>query len=244
MIKNYIDQINGFWNWRRTHDISHLEADLYYTILDVANGTKWKVEFNIPNSTLYGLFPKTTLISARNRLVQLGLITYKPGKKGQAGLYTVIPLGRNSNSNTITDTYSNNTSDTVDNSTNVKQDNMVHKDMSVNNHQDFNEVKMFYENNIGLITITVQNDIINFLDTVSGDVIIWALGESVQRASRNKWLYAKQILNNCIHEGKTTLDIILKSKNQTSDKDDKGGNPFLNNDMIEYAAKRDRRLGI
>lgn len=88
---NYILQLNGFWNWVRTNEISHLEVDLYLSILDIANTSSWKTQFTIPNSTL-GRFDKNSLTRARNRLVQYGLITYEKGKKGQAPYYGIIRL--------------------------------------------------------------------------------------------------------------------------------------------------------
>lgn len=87
----YISQLNAFWNWVRTNEISHLEVDLYLSILDIANTSSWKTQFTIPNSTL-GRFDKNSLTRARNRLVQLQLISYFPGKKGQAPSYSIIPL--------------------------------------------------------------------------------------------------------------------------------------------------------
>lgn len=87
----YISQLNAFWNWVRTNEISHLEADLYLSILDIANASLWKTQFTIPNSTL-GRFDKNSLTRARNKLVQLGLIQYYPGKRGQAPSYSVVPL--------------------------------------------------------------------------------------------------------------------------------------------------------
>lgn len=88
---NYILQLNGFWNWVRTNEISHLELDLYLSILDIANSSSWKTQFSIPNSSL-GRFDKNSLTRARNKLVQYGLIKYQKGKKGQAPTYQVSKL--------------------------------------------------------------------------------------------------------------------------------------------------------
>lgn len=87
----YISQLNAFWNWVRTNEISHLEVDLYLSILDIANTSSWKTQFTIPNSTL-GRFDKSSLARARNKLVQYGLIKYNKGKKGQAPTYSVVQL--------------------------------------------------------------------------------------------------------------------------------------------------------
>lgn len=108
---NYIQQLNGFWNWARTNEISHMELDLYVSILDIANSTSWKTQFSIPNSSL-GRFDKNSLTRARNKLVQYGLIKYNKGKKGQAPMYQVVKLYENDDINPINDTYNDTNSDT------------------------------------------------------------------------------------------------------------------------------------
>lgn len=108
---NYIMQLNGFWNWARTNEISHLELDLYMSILDIANSTSWKTQFSIPNSSL-GRFDKNSLTRARNRLVQYGLISYQKGKKGQAPLYQVIKLYEDEPIIPNNDTYIDTNNDT------------------------------------------------------------------------------------------------------------------------------------
>lgn len=110
----YISQLNGFWNWVRTNEISHLEVDLYLSILDIANTSSWKTQFTIPNSSL-GRFDKNSLTRARNKLVQYGLIKYYKGKKGQAPTYSIVNLydtDINPNNDTYIDTYIDTNSDT------------------------------------------------------------------------------------------------------------------------------------
>lgn len=142
----YISQLNAFWNWVRTNEISHLEVDLYLSILDIANTTSWKTRFTIPNSTL-GRFDKNSLTRARNKLVQLQLIEYCPGKKGQAPTYGIIPLydtyvdTNNDTDNVISpnnDTYIDTNSDTyndTNNDTNMIpiQGTYIEKDKDKNN---------------------------------------------------------------------------------------------------------------
>ena len=87
---NYILQLNGFWDWRRFNKISHGEVDLYFAILHMANTSKWKTSFNIPNTTLLGLtrfYDSSALSKARNKLVQSGLIEYRKSHDGAAGTY-------------------------------------------------------------------------------------------------------------------------------------------------------------
>lgn len=91
---NYILQMNGFWNWRRLNELTSKQADLYFAILNCGNSLKWKNPFNIPNSTLQSMcqMSKSELHKQRNMLIQTGLIRYENGKKGTAGMYSIVPL--------------------------------------------------------------------------------------------------------------------------------------------------------
>ena len=91
---DYMRQLNGFWNWRRTNQVSHVQADLYFTILACANAARWREKLSIPNSTLEGMcqISRTELHKQRLALIQKGLIRYVKGKKGTSGIYSIIPL--------------------------------------------------------------------------------------------------------------------------------------------------------
>ena len=90
----YISQINAFWNWARLNELPSGSGYLYFAILDCANTCGWKDEFNAPNSTLQAMagLDRYGLTRYRNILIQAGLITYKQGKRGNAGIYTITPL--------------------------------------------------------------------------------------------------------------------------------------------------------
>lgn len=90
----YVDRINAFWNWNETHDISHPAVVLYFSLLDFANTARWNQPVAIPNSRIIGKInmSERELNRNRNKLVQCGLISYKNGKKGQAGKYEILDL--------------------------------------------------------------------------------------------------------------------------------------------------------
>ena len=89
---SYIDIINAFWNWRKVNELNSKGTDLFFALLDCANSCAWKAEFTAPNSMLMAMcqMSKNDLFRCRNALIQKGLIDYKPGRRGQAGLYTVL----------------------------------------------------------------------------------------------------------------------------------------------------------
>jgi len=91
---DYMRQLNGFWNWRKTNAVTHVQADLYFTLLSCANTAYWPETLTIPNSTLIGMcqISSTELHKQRLTLIQKGLIGYKKGKKGSSGVYFINPL--------------------------------------------------------------------------------------------------------------------------------------------------------
>ena len=64
----------------------------------------------------------------------------------------------------------------------------------------------FYENNFGLLSTYIAENINTYLvDGLSGDLIIAAMKEAVDNNAR-KWNYVKTILNDCINEKITTVE--------------------------------------
>ena len=89
---NYIAQINQFWQLRKEVTFSSVEADLYFYLLEISNGLQWKNPFQQSNALIgatLGISEKT-LIAARNRLKQYGLIDFHPGVKRQPSSYRLL----------------------------------------------------------------------------------------------------------------------------------------------------------
>jgi hypothetical protein len=111
---SYISRINAYWNWMKVNDLTSNAGHLYLAILDCANTTGWKPEFNAPNSTLMAMakLDRNTLNKSRNILIQKGLIEYKAGSRNNAGTYKLIPLIGYANPYTNQDTNQHTNSDT------------------------------------------------------------------------------------------------------------------------------------
>lgn len=90
----YINQIKGFWNFRKLNNVSSKQSDLYFAILECFNLSYWCDELSIPNITLQSMCQTSSseLFRNRNSLVQLNLIYYKKGKKNSSGKYKLLPL--------------------------------------------------------------------------------------------------------------------------------------------------------
>ena len=90
---NYIQLINLFWQTRREVRITSVEADLYFFLLQESNNRNWENPFECPNGLIcvtIGVTEKT-MIEARSRLQQKGLIKFDPGKrKTKSPVYTIL----------------------------------------------------------------------------------------------------------------------------------------------------------
>lgn len=94
----YIDLINRFWKLNKEHSFTPCESILYLKLLDTCNSLGWKNPFNQSNKYICvetGIAERT-LIDARNRLKQLGLINFTSGKKRRvATIYSIVGLPEN-----------------------------------------------------------------------------------------------------------------------------------------------------
>jgi hypothetical protein len=82
---NYIHLINQFWRTRRSRHLTSITADLYYFLIHECNEQEWSNPFECPNGLIQSSIgiSESALSDARNRLKQLGLIDYQPGKRNE-----------------------------------------------------------------------------------------------------------------------------------------------------------------
>lgn len=91
---NYIREINAFYDWLETNTISDSAISLWHALMHINNKSGWKTEFAVAISTLEtktGL-KKDAVIRARNRLQQVGRITFKSRNGQQSAIYTIVPF--------------------------------------------------------------------------------------------------------------------------------------------------------
>jgi hypothetical protein len=92
---NYLRLINQFWKLRRSKRITSKQADLYFFLIQEANGRDWENPFECSNISIIASIDmkEPTLIDARNRLKQLGLIEFRGGKRNEASpMYELLYL--------------------------------------------------------------------------------------------------------------------------------------------------------
>ena len=69
---------------------------------------------------------------------------------------------------------------------------------------EYEKVADAYQNNIAPMTTIVRESILDWLDNMDADVIVWAIGEAVKNNVRT-WRYIEAILRNHFNAGRTTL---------------------------------------
>lgn len=73
-----------------------------------------------------------------------------------------------------------------------------------NINQDINKVTLFYEQNIGLLSPFILEEIEEYQKQISEELIIEAIKRAVEAGKRN-WKYTKGIINNWLSQGIKTL---------------------------------------
>lgn len=92
---NYIEQINVFWRLDAEYSFNGNETRLYFYLLDLSNSLYWKNPLtNADGYTANKVgISVNTLKTVRNKLQQVGLISFKPGGNGAKNKcqYMIIP---------------------------------------------------------------------------------------------------------------------------------------------------------
>ena len=90
---DYIRLINRFWKMHSERGFTAAETALYFHLLDISNGLRWKNPFQQSNERLYSSLQvaEKTLIAARSRLQVVGLLSFKPGHKRHPTVYVLAP---------------------------------------------------------------------------------------------------------------------------------------------------------
>ncbi|MDO7877346.1 hypothetical protein Q5H93_21555 [Hymenobacter sp. ASUV-10] len=89
---NGYDLSDHFRELRPSFRFSSIEADLFYELVAICNKLRWPTEFQYSNPLLCATLgvSEKSLISARNRLKQAGLLDFTSGHKRNPTIYRLI----------------------------------------------------------------------------------------------------------------------------------------------------------
>lgn len=88
----YIDYLNDFNQWLETNALPASSQLMFYKLLYVFNRAGWPEYVGVDNLRLMIMTDtksEKTVIRARDKLVEVGFITYRKGKKGSPNLYSL-----------------------------------------------------------------------------------------------------------------------------------------------------------
>lgn len=91
-VDNYIKFLNTFYVWEQQNPLTCIQECILMRILRRANISGWSEWIKVSNLELMlemHITSEVTFRSNRNRLVELGLIEYKAGKKGKPSSYKI-----------------------------------------------------------------------------------------------------------------------------------------------------------
>lgn len=88
---NYMLEINRFYDWLETHELSAPAITLWHGLIYTANKARWVVEFAASMAILEARtgLEQRAIKKAREELQSAGLITYEPGNGNKASTYKV-----------------------------------------------------------------------------------------------------------------------------------------------------------
>lgn len=139
----YISQLNAFENWTEVNYLTSTEELLWYKLLSLNNRFGWSEWFFVSNQHLMfkaRVASEHTLIKARNKLKQVGLIDFIQGKKGQATKYKITKLYLEENAdnifpakNAVNSAGNNAVKVAVNNAVNSADNKDIDKDLDINN---------------------------------------------------------------------------------------------------------------
>lgn len=92
---NYLKNVVAFESFAELHQISDKAYRLWHSLMSINNSCAWADWFEVPLIRLQSKLALTnpqTIYNARNQLVQLGLLEFKKGSRGQSATYHLIPL--------------------------------------------------------------------------------------------------------------------------------------------------------
>ena len=89
-VDNYIKFLNAFYAWEQQNPLTPIQECILMRILRRVNASGWCEWVKISGFELISelrISCKNTFVNNRNRLIELGLIEYKAGKKGKPSSY-------------------------------------------------------------------------------------------------------------------------------------------------------------
>ena len=198
-----------FWNRR-----GELDQGFFYSTIE-----------NIEKNTTLSVHKQR---KALNNLKEKGLIEIKvkgiPAKRYikiiEKQVYELLSFQFVKNSQTSLSNFEHTVSEKLSGNNNINNNKIIVVDKEREKSQEYldeintepKKVLLFYEQNIGLLSPFILEDIEEYQKQISEELIIEAIKRAVESGKRN-WRYAKGILNNWLSQNIKTLPEVEQNEN-------------------------------
>ena len=187
---NYLLEINAFYNYTVTNQVSSSAKSLWHALMQVNNTAGWCTEFTVAASRLCAIasLSESSFRRARSELAKKGIITYRSRGGNQCAIYQLISL-----SATMTHKVSGSASDNVSDNPSalVKQNETIQKDNTTT------KALLFYEENFlnegEKIRPLIKEELMNWVEQLGEDLVIEAMKRAIKLNASN-WHYVEKIL--------------------------------------------------
>ncbi|UJL46278.1 DnaD domain protein [Virgibacillus sp. NKC19-16] len=213
---NYLKQINAFHLKIDLEPISVNARSLWFTLMDINNRLGWKEDFTVAVSTLIAKagLAETPLRRARKELEDNGFIHVTSGSGNKAAAYRMVCLYENKadNLNGKTEVKKEDTVQQEQTTADNLEDKVEgiptpffkHKQKNKQKKTNTTDAARFYQENFGVITAYVADDLLNWTNDVGDALVLEALKRALER-NKASWGYVKSILKNWAKKGITTV---------------------------------------
>lgn len=196
---NYLEQIVGFHRWKEVNPLPASAIALWYELMSICNKAGWPEEFTVPNAMIQATagLSRKQFESARQLLINHGLITYKKSKRvNHAGKYSIIPLSIVQNGQQKGQQKGQREEHEEGND----RDNLLkdkHKQNQTETEQQLTSrvFKTFEQEGFGTLSSLLVEDLNDLIDTYSAPWVIQAMHEAVKSGKRTL-RYVNGILKN------------------------------------------------
>lgn len=199
---SFIDEINSFYRWMETHEMTPNAIALWMALMKISNDAGWKKTFNASNSMLMvktGGLSIPAIHRARNLLQQQGRINFRARKGNLSSEYTIVPFAERKVKQTDQQMYqqsdqqtdSKPTSKCTSTPTTYLEENKTRGDMGNNarartpvHDLDFGEVAQVWSDTIRPITPFQAEELHDLYKTYGKEQVIWAIQAIPEKQKR------------------------------------------------------------